>query len=277
MIRKLLLTLSILQPGTAAQAGCAADPAACKMDNGEYHIVLPDSKYPQPSIVVFLHGAGGTGGAVLKNKNLVNSFLDRGYAFLAPTGSAKFGKGKGTVWRFYPEWNGRDETEFLKNMVVNAGQRFDLDTDSVLLSGFSAGGFMVYYLACDAPETFAAYASVSGGFWDPLPTSCKAPVKLLHTHGWKDKTVPLEGRALRDGTYQQGDIFAGLNIWHATNQCAQENPDVMLETDQFWRRKWSRNCADGSALELALFPGGHRVPSGWSTMVMDWFEEVTSK
>lgn len=279
MIKKLSLTLGLMLSGTTVHAGCGADPEVCTIENGEYHLVLPDSEFANPPIVVFLHGAGGTGGAVLRHKSLVQSFLDRGYALLAPTGSVKFGEGKGTVWRFYPAWadEGRDETAFLKDAVADAGSRFDLDTETVLLSGSSAGGFMVYYLACDAPETFTAYASVAGGFWDPLPETCKGPIKLHHTHGWKDKTVPLEGRSLRDGRYQQGDIFAGLKIWRDTNQCADENPDSIEETGKFWRRTWSKDCADGSALELALFPGGHGAPSGWSTMVMDWFEDQISK
>lgn len=276
MIKKLSLTLSVLLSGTAAHAGCGAEPETCKIDTGEYHLVLPESTFTNPPIVMFLHGAGGTGGAVLKHQALMQGFLDRGYAFIAPTGSIKFGSGTGTLWRFYPDWNGRDETAFLENVVADAGTRFDLDTDTVFLAGSSAGGFMVYYLACDAPETFTAYASVAGGFWDPLPTTCQGPVKLFHTHGWNDKTVPLEGRSLRDGKYQQGDIFAGLEIWRATNQCAHENPDVIEETGQFWRRKWSSDCAIGSALELALFPGGHGAPKGWSTMAIDWFEEVTA-
>jgi polyhydroxybutyrate depolymerase len=42
-------------------------------------------------------------------------------------------------------------------------------------------------------------------------------------------------------------------------------------TEQFWRRSWQR-CTDDTALELALFPGGHGVPKGWAEMALDWFE-----
>ena len=70
---------------------------------------------------------------------------------------------------------------------------------------------------------------------------------------------------------QQGDIFAGLEIWRAANGCVDEKPSSTSSTGQFLRRKWSA-CADGSALEFALFPGGHGVPAGWADMVIDWFE-----
>jgi len=195
----------------------------------------------------------------------------RGYAVLAPTGSRSFGNRVGRVWNFFPGWEGRDEDQFLQDVADDATQRFGLDRERFLLAGFSAGGFMVNYLACDTPEAFAGYASVSGGFWRPQPEHCAGPIKLFHTHGWADKTVPLEGRSLRDGAFLQGDIFAGLEVWREANQCANQNPDSVSMTGEFWRRKWTR-CASGSALEFAMFPGGHRVPTGWSDMVLDWFE-----
>ncbi|WP_338055954.1 hypothetical protein [Ruegeria marisrubri] len=83
--------------------------------------------------------------------------------------------------------------------------------------------------------------------------------------------MPLEGRFLGGGRFQQGDIFAGLEIWRRANGCAENAPDGFASTGQFLRRKWT-HCAKGGALELALFPGGHGIPEGWADMVADWFE-----
>lgn len=275
MIKTLSTALGALLLGTTAQAACGPDPEACALGDGEYHIALPKSDQEQPPVVMFLHGAGGHGGTVMRNVGLVNSLLDRGYAVIAPSGSRRFAEGGGRLWNFFPDWDGRDETVFLQDVVADAATRFDVNPDVVLLSGFSAGGFMVNYLACEAPETFSAYASVSGGFWRPDPNVCAGPVKLFHTHGWADKTVPLEGRTLRNGEFEQGDIFAGLEIWRTANQCADHAPDGYSETGEFWRRIWT-DCAENSALELAVFPGGHRLPTGWSDMALDWFEDVTA-
>jgi len=254
-----------------AQARCGDDPNSCRMPGGEYDLVLPITGSESPPVVMFLHGAGGSGATVMRNKRLVNSLLARGYAVLAPTAQRSFGSGSGFVWNFFPGWEGRDENQFLQDVAGDASRRFGFSRARILLAGFSAGGFMVNYLACDTPGAFAAYASVSGGFWRPHPDQCAGPVKLFHTHGWADKTVPLEGRSLGGGRYQQGDIFAGLEIWREANACAGENPDSYGDTGDFWRRKWT-DCAPDSALELAMFPGGHRVPAGWGDMVLDWFE-----
>ncbi|MBC7180657.1 MAG: polyhydroxybutyrate depolymerase, partial [Roseovarius sp.] len=49
--------------------------------------------------------------------------------------------------------------------------------------------------------------------------------------------------------------------------------DRFETTGDFLRRSWTR-CTPGSALEFALFDGGHGVPKGWSTLALDWFETL---
>ncbi len=249
-----------------ALAACDGAGGACETERGTYLIEVPDRDHPP--LVVFLHGYGGSASSTLKNRRMVEPLLARGYAVMAPDGALRNGR---KSWNFFPGWDGRDEAAFLDEAVQDAARRFDLDADHVILGGFSAGGFMVNYLACATPGAFSAYAPVSGGFWRPHPDRCAGPVRLFHTHGWTDNVVPLEGRALGGGRFLQGDIFAGLEIWRQANDCADNRPDGFSTTGPFMRRHWTR-CADGSALEFALFPGGHTVPAGWADMMLDWYE-----
>lgn len=255
------------------QAACGNAPDACEIDNGTYHAVLPEAARDAP-ILVFLHGYGSSGQNVIRLKRMIEPALARGYAVLAPNGLTGASDGAGPAsWNFYPGWPGRDEAAFLSALVDDAAARFGLDHDRVLLSGFSAGGFMVSYIACDKPELFSAYAPVAGGFWRPHPKTCVGPVRLLHTHGWADAVVPLEGRLLGGGRFQQGDIFAGLEILRSANDCLDEKPSDFDQTGMFMRRIWT-DCAPGFALEMALFPGGHTVPEGWTDLALDWFEQI---
>ncbi len=274
MKARLAALLCLLLASGAAQAACGPAADVCALNDGEYHLAMPDNRSAPAPAVIFLHGAGGTGQTALRNRAMVRALTKRGYAVIAPTGGRRFGNRTGRVWNFYPGWEGRDEVDFLMRVAADAAGRFNLDRDRMMLSGFSAGGFMVNYLACAAPGSFAAYASVAGGFWRPHPETCAGPVRLFHTHGWRDKTVPLEGRALRGGTFLQGDIFAGMEIWRAANACAGEDPDAYSDTGGFWRRKWTA-CAPGSALEFAMHAGGHGVPRGWADMALDWFEALS--
>lgn len=257
----------LLGSGAPAAEQCGAGTDGCETATGFYHAELPDGK--AAGMVVFLHGYGGSGEGVLKMRRMVDGLKARGYAVIAPTAERRNGGNRS--WVFYPGWEGRDEKAFLHEVVSDAAARFDLDQSKTVLAGFSAGGFMVNYLACAAPESFPAYAPVSGGFWRPMPESCRGPVKLLHAHGWRDGVVPLEGRILGGGRWEQGDIFAGLGIWREANGCVGHKPDRMWETEGFMRRNWSK-CAPGGYLEFALFPGGHQVPKGWSDLLADWLE-----
>lgn len=95
-------------------------------------------------------------------------------------------------------------------------------------------------------------------------------MKLLHTHGWRDQTVPLEGRPIRDAGIKQGDIHQTLAQWRIENGCAKYRADRFVTDGPFWRRIWT-HC-DAGALEFALHDGGHEMPKAWPTLAMDWFE-----
>ena len=85
-----------------------------------------------------------------------------------------------------------------------------------------------------------------------------------------DGVVPLEGRILGGGRWEQGDVFAGLELWREANGCASHAPDKAWGVDGLLRRSW--DCGAGAEIELVLFDGGHTVPKGWAGWMADWFE-----
>lgn len=270
-----LAALIVLLTATKAGAGCGPAALPCALPSGAYRVELPSGDVALRPSVMFLHGYGGSGAGTMTNRGMVEALLARGHAVIAPDGSPMPGR-EGYTWSFRPDGGaGRDDIAFLGAVRDDAAARFGLDRSRMLLAGFSVGGSMVSYLACADPRAFAAYAPVSGGFWRPHPEACAGPVRLLHTHGWTDTTVPLEGRILRsraagdDRDLAQGDIFRTLEIWREANGCTAMRADAFVTQGPFWRRSWTR-CTHGSALELALFPGDHRIPEGWSDMVLDW-------
>ncbi|MBM1815023.1 alpha/beta hydrolase family esterase [Pseudosulfitobacter pseudonitzschiae] len=274
-MHRLCATLVLLATAQTAAADCGDAPGPCEIDSGTYHVILPDG--PPKGAIMFLHGYGGNGLGSLGRNGWAGTALARGYAVIGPDGDPMEGR-EGRSWSFHP--NGpevRDETAFLTAVRDDAAARFGLDADSMVLAGFSIGGSMTHYLACAAPQAFAAYLPVGGAFWRPHPETCAGPVKLLHTHGWTDTTVPLEGRVIggRDvndpQAFVQGDVFYAMRLWRQVNGCVQLAPDRFVAEGPFMRRAWDR-CTPGSALEFALFPGGHRVPDGWIDMALDWRE-----
>ena len=273
-----LVVLALLLLGRPVRAApdCGAPDQPCTVGLGTYHVAAPPwvpSDPPRPAVIHF-HGAGQSGTAVIGDSALAAPIAGRGYVLLAPNGLTRPGA-EGGSWSFGIRPPLRDELAFVREMLADAVPRFHLDRSRVLLTGFSIGGSLTWYLACKAPGEFAAFAPVAGGFWRPHPASCAGPVRLLHTHGWRDQTVPLEGRPLRSGL-EQGDIFEGLQLWRRINGCDLLRADRFATDGGWWRRTWHQ-CAPGTALELVLHPGGHEVPAGWADLALDWFARVTSE
>lgn len=261
---------------------CSGPRGECETPSGgSYAIRLPtgvDLSQPIPALLYF-HGAGGTGSGSMKNTGMVNAFLNRGYAVIAPSGLKRPNSRFGPGWSFLPfRKKQRDERAFAREVLQDVEKRFNVDRQSVLMSGFSIGGSLVWYLACEDPDLAKAYAPVAGAFWRPHPqtSDCKAPVQMFHTHGWRDGTVPLEGRPLGGGRIYQGDVFQGLQILRQLNNCDGLKADKFKTDERFWIRTWTR-CTRGSALSLALHPGGHSVPKGWANRAIKWFENLERK
>lgn len=266
LVSLLAACLALASPAAGTPACGGESP--CETARGSYRIALPEGDGPFP-VVVFLHGYGGHAASSMRG-GTARVALARGYAFLAPEGLVRPGRNR-TSWSFHPDFAGpRDEAAFLREVMEDAAVRFGIDPERSLLAGFSIGGSLASYVGCAHPEDFTAYAPVSGSFWRPHPDGCAGPVRLLHTHGWQDHVVPLEGREIRPG-FVQGDVFHAMGLWRAANGCARHAPDRIETSAGFWRRSWL-DCAPGSALDMALFDGSHGVPSGWAEMVLDWFE-----
>jgi polyhydroxybutyrate depolymerase len=272
MVRKLLAAAATLVLGTSAvMADCNGDQAPCKLANGTYHIVLPEGVAAPVPAIMLIHGYGGEGLGTIRNKGMVTLMLQRGYAVIAPDGQPR-DNGDGRTWDFHPDRPAaRDEVAFLIEVADDAAARYGLDRDRMLLAGFSIGGSMTSYVACQRPEAFAAYAPVAGSFWRPHPESCAGPVRLLHTHGKADRTVPLEGREIMPD-FVQGNVFEAMQIWRTSNGCASPEAARTVSRGIYAVQQWGE-CRTGTDLQFALHEGGHSIPKGWAQMAVDWFED----
>lgn len=260
------LLLTIFAAGSQA-AECGGADAPCEIEGGVYHFAAPEGA--NPPALLFLHGFGGTGKGILRNRTLVAAATAQEYAVIAPQG-LPFREGmKGGSWNSFADPDRRDDIGFLIAVADDAAVRHGVDRSRILLAGFSGGGMMTWRVACDAPDSFVAYAPVAGLLWRPLPDFCAGPFRMLHTHGWSDPVVPLEGRSVANGALTQGDLFAGLALMRETMECKRDAPDAFAKDGPYLIREWT-DCAPDASLTLALHPGGHAIPKDWAELALDW-------
>ena len=255
----------------ASAEECGGVDAPCEASGGVYHFVAPDPAIADPPAVIFLHGFGGTGKGIVRNKGLIGGLTGRGYAVIAPQG-LPFREGmRGDSWNSFARETRRDDVAFINAVADDAADRHGIDRDRILIGGFSGGGMMTWRVACDAPESFAGYAPIAGLLWRPLPVECAGPFRMQHTHGWSDTVVPIEGRSVANGQFTQGDLFAGMDLLRDAMECAKDDPDEYGAEGDYLIRRWTA-CAPGAGLEMALHPGAHSIPRGWTKLALDWFE-----
>lgn len=267
----------LITPSPAFAIAFPCGTEGCAVAGGTYQLALPENGAAPEGIVLHFHGWGGRARGLMRNSGLAKVATDRGYALLAPQGQVPPGR-ENTNWRV-PSDNGggsrsgRDDDAFVDAILADVNQRFGLGDERILVTGFSLGGMYAWHLACRRGDRFTAFAPIAGVIWKPIPTACpgtEGPIHLLHTHGFTDTMVPLEGRNIRNGTIIQGDVFAMLDVARGHNRCTQERPSGFAKTQSMQCRLWE-DCGRGS-VGFCLHSGGHSVPKDWSSYALDWFE-----
>ncbi|MDJ0969496.1 MAG: hypothetical protein QNJ06_06310 [Kiloniellales bacterium] len=254
-----LLTLVLIAMGTGTAAACGPD-SDCRLGDRTYRIRMPAGHNGSGSVgaIMYMHGYRGTAAGIMRNKAFGKAVSDLGLALVAP-------KSLGDDWsipnapREYT-----DDFAFFDRLLEDITTRFAIDPKRIMATGFSAGGMMVWNLACQRGESFAGFAPIAGTFWAPIPQSCPSqPVHLLHTHGTDDKIVPLRGRPIQKT--HQGDVYKALSLFGEAGNFgdveAYEDLDLTCER---------RLNPDGRALELCLHAGGHSFKSKY--VVRAWRE-----
>ncbi|MEP1932184.1 MAG: alpha/beta hydrolase-fold protein [Roseibium sp.] len=251
-----LLSSTTLFNSYASESAACGEEIPCEISDGEYFIHLPvDHEADEPlGAIFYLHGHRGKALNALRNKNFQRMADELGVAFVAV-------QGVNGTWSFPTAPRSlRDEYVFFDEVLSDLSNRFGVDTDRTMLSGFSSGGFMTWYMACKQSDRFSGYAPIAGAFWEPLPTNCETePPYLFHVHGTSDTVVPLAGRWLGGGQWKQGDVFESFDVWRRQVGLDETKPVKMTDGGLSCER-WS---PETGVLELCLHDGGHSVRAEW--------------
>ena len=235
-------------------AACGTD-SQCRIGDRHYYIALPDGYDGTTRIpaLIFAHGFQGSALGIIRNQRLRKITNDLGIAFIAV-------KSLGDTWATKNSPRGNARTDALELAYFDAVKRdvtdrFAIDGDRIVMGGASTGGMVTWWLACKRSDEYAGFIPMSGTFWTPEPATCSGRVaNIVHFHGDKDRTVPLEGRAVA-GT-RQGNVAKALAMYRnygGFGAARSQNGGGL-------RCEVSQNRA-GNLLNFCLYDGGHSFRS----------------
>ncbi len=236
----------------------------CELGDGYYLAAEPadwDGETPL-AVALEFHGHSGTPEKIYGRDTHRQGWSDSGVLWVLPAGNNQTWNMGGLV--------GRDDAAFANAVLDDVRQRWPVDEARLYLVGFSIGAGVAAEVACRGTEPWAGLYTISGGWFEPVPSDCSGPpIPLMHLHGTADTTWPLEGRSFGP-LWAQGGMEDNLALWRSHNRC-----DLPVPTSH---EAWDcevQVCAGDTELRRCLHDGGHTRPSGWNTDEFAWLARYT--
>jgi polyhydroxybutyrate depolymerase len=166
---------------------------------------------------------------------------------------------------------GIDDVSFLSALKDTMSYEYSIDTSKTYICGPSNGGMMTLRVACEKPESFAAYAAIISSMPDSVAISCNPgiPISVLLMPGTDDPFIPYEGGTLNplsDGGSVIG-VDSTINTFLLNNGCTNPIPDIysfpdINQNDNSSIISYSYGfCNDSSEVVLyKVIGGGHTIP-----------------
>ena len=162
-----------------------------------------------------------------------------------------------------------DDVGFVRAMVEEIDNQYELNKEAIFATGMSNGGDMSFLLACEASDLFRAVAPVAGSMMTNMLNQCEPETALpvLEIHGDEDRVTRLGGdKENEDGWGAYWDLETTMAFWARKNGLLERkevlseypNGDGKLVRSITWH-------ADDHLREvrfLVVKGGGHDWPGG---------------
>jgi len=272
------------QAGTTVAAGGRS--VTMKLGDRPFRVHVPAGYAPRTptTLVVALHGWGGTSESMARDLDLYRQSDTRDFLLALPDGTPDR---NGLQF-----WNATDaccdadgihvdDSTYLSRVIATVEQHYDVGPGRVFVIGLSNGGFMAHRLGCDHADQVAAVVSVYGA-QNADRSACRPSraVSALEVHGTADETVRYNGGSLLGPRYPS--VRDTIGEWRTLDGCdaAPGHADKPLDADPSiagseTTRSWWGPCDDGSEVGLWTVHGaGHGFPTtaAFTNSVLDWLD-----
>lgn len=234
-------------------------------------------------LVILLHGYSSSGQRIDNYFKVSNLVDDYDFLFVAPDGTQEKSGRQNRFWNasdaccnfFESEV---DDSGYIRSIIDEMKERYNVDERRVFLIGHSNGGFMSFRMAYEHSGTIAAIASLAGANHlerrEPPPN----PVHVLQIHGTNDETIQFQGGEIRDNRYP--GAIRTVRRWADYNDCSNTGKsrelrdlEASLPGHETGVLKFEIGCKDGGSAELWTIASGVHSPmlsDTFAAQVVEW-------
>ena len=224
--------------------------------NRNYLVYIPnsyDSEIDYPLMFLF-HGFGGIASEFMNTADMRDLAESKNFIVVYPQGLDL--ASTGSHWNCSnPSADNKsdvDDIGFIENLIDQLLIDYPvIDNKRIYAAGYSNGGFMSYYLACNSKK-FAAIGSVAGTMLDDSYQNCNAqfPTAMINIHGTDDFDVPYVGNSYYPSIPDVVDWWKNFN--NATNEDLLTNQDGSIEQYIYYN-----DAGDRFVEHIKVIGGGH--------------------
>ena len=217
---------------------------------------VPDGLSSPAPLVLSFHGKWGQGQDQLRLSGM-NDLSDReGFIVVYPDGKNKewdAGIRQGILKRRLG-----DDKSFVRAMVRELQQDFNIDSKRIYATGMSNGAAFVHRLACEMPDLIASVAAVAGTIAPSIDASCQPsrPISVLQISGTDDPIVPYGGNLILES------VDSTVSGWSARNACSGQ-PQKRELSGGIEEVQYESCQRDTEVVLYTVDGGGHTWPGGW--------------
>ena len=212
-----------------------------------------DSEIDYPLMFLF-HGFGGIASEFMNTADMRDLAESKNFIVVYPQGLDL--ASTGSHWNCSnPSADNKsdvDDIGFIENLIDQLLIDYPvIDNKRIYAAGYSNGGFMSYYLACNSKK-FAAIGSVAGTMLDDSYQNCNAqfPTAMINIHGTDDFDVPYVGNSYYPSIPDVVDWWKNFN--NATNEDLLTNQDGTIEQYIYYD-----DAGDRFVEHIKVIGGGH--------------------
>jgi polyhydroxybutyrate depolymerase len=205
-------------------------------------------------VVLMFHGLGGEPQTVVDSTGLADRADEDGTILVVP-----LGRGNPSEWKFRdPVGDPDSDLTFVRDLVRQLQRTACADPSRLYAAGFSNGSALTLALACDGTTRFAAYAAVSGPFYEPRCDDAP-PASIIYFHGTSDTTVPFGGAKTVIGRLPP--VNDTMSKWATRGRCPASKAFTTAD-DAVHHFAW-RGCTGDTDVDIYAVVGGvHGWPGG---------------